>query len=157
MFLHHTGSQFRGYGDPIPPLSEWMLSFFVYSVVEEIGFYYLHRLAHYPGIYARIHKLHHEWKAPVAITAIYATYPEHILVNLLPLMVGPYILKSHVLVALAWHSIAIVNTLLSHSGYRFANDSKHDLHHEEFNVNFGVFGVLDYLHGTHKASRTKSA
>jgi sterol desaturase/sphingolipid hydroxylase (fatty acid hydroxylase superfamily) len=47
--------------------------------------------------------------------------------------------------------------VVHHSGYDLPFDTvpffgsmaeQHDLHHERFNVNFGVIGLMDYLHGT---------
>ena len=39
-----------------------------------------------------------------------------------------------------------------HSGYTVLADDNglHDLHHEKFMGNYGIFGVLDVLHGTHR-------
>lgn len=41
-------------------------------LVEEFGFYYSHRLMHSKLIYKHIHKQHHLWQSPIAVTAIYA-------------------------------------------------------------------------------------
>lgn len=38
----------------------------------DIGFYTFHRLMHSKYFYKRIHKIHHEWKAPCGLIAIYA-------------------------------------------------------------------------------------
>ncbi|KAG0199380.1 Chromosome 5 4, partial [Mortierella sp. GBA30] len=38
-----------------------------FLVVEEIGFYYGHRLLHHPRFYKRIHKQHHLYTAPIGI------------------------------------------------------------------------------------------
>ena len=41
-------------------------------LVEEVLFYYSHRLLHSRWFYGRVHKQHHEYKAPVGMAAIYA-------------------------------------------------------------------------------------
>ena len=46
-------------------------------------------------IVSYIHKFHHEWTAPVGVASIYAHPLEHLLSNLLPVFIGPFIMKSH--------------------------------------------------------------
>ncbi|KAF8788948.1 Fatty acid hydroxylase domain-containing [Argiope bruennichi] len=109
------------------------------------------RLLHHPRIYKYIHKRHHEWTSPIAITAIYCHPIEHIFSNLLPPLLGPLILGSHTATSWLWFSIAILSTLNAHSGFHFPffpSPEAHDFHHLKFNQNFGVLGVLDRLHGT---------
>ena len=138
------------YGE-IPDIKIICFHFFVYFVVEEILFYYSHRLLHHPSIYGLIHKKHHEWKTPICISAVYCHPIEHMISNLLPIFVGPFIMSSHILLLWIWIFVATLNTVNSHSGYHlpllFSNES-HDYHHLKFNQCFGIFGVLDYIHGT---------
>ena len=42
----------------------------------------------------------------------------------------------------------LVSTGGSHSGYTFFDAESHDRHHEFFNCNFGVGGMMDALMGT---------
>lgn len=106
------------------------LAFFIF--VEEIGFYYSHRMLHSKHIYKYIHKKHHEWSAPVAITAIYCHPIEHILSNFGPPLLGVCLIGSHVTTAWLWFCLAIMNTLNAHSGYHFPffpSPEMHDFHH----------------------------
>eukprot|EP00301_Raphidiophrys_heterophryoidea_P008358 c13115_g1_i2.p1 GENE.c13115_g1_i2~~c13115_g1_i2.p1 ORF type:complete len:225 (-),score=33.52 c13115_g1_i2:451-1125(-) len=88
----------RLFSDPIPPLSEWISHFIVLLLVEEFGFFYAHKAFHIPALYKKYHKLHHEWKAPVAIASTYACAEEHIFANLGPALLGPFLMNSHPLV-----------------------------------------------------------
>jgi fatty acid hydroxylase domain-containing protein 2 len=38
----------------------------------DVGFFLFHRLMHTKYFYKRIHKIHHEWKAPIGLISIYA-------------------------------------------------------------------------------------
>ena len=100
---------------------------------------------------AGFHKQHHEWTASIGCTAIYADPVEHITSNLLPVMMGPYIMSSHLLVYWFWLFIAVHVTIQVHSGFHFPftpSSEFHDFHHLKFNVNYGVLGFLDWWHGT---------
>jgi sterol desaturase/sphingolipid hydroxylase (fatty acid hydroxylase superfamily) len=146
--------EMRGmFDEALPTLPRLTAQLFAVVLLEEIGFYYSHRIMHHPRLYARIHKLHHEWVSPLAWTCIYAHPLEHIVSNLAPVMFGPLIVKMHPLSALLWYVIALHSTLNSHSGLHlpFAQSpEEHDWHHLTFTEMFGVVGLLDHVHGTDK-------
>ena len=119
--------------------------------MEECGFYYSHLMLHSKLLYKRLHKIHHEWTAPVALAALYAHPLEHVLSNLLPIALGPLLMGSHLLTAWTWYVLALVGTANAHSGYHLPllpSPEFHDFHHLKFNQCYGVIGLLDYLHGT---------
>jgi sterol desaturase/sphingolipid hydroxylase (fatty acid hydroxylase superfamily) len=138
------------YGE-YPDFKTIITHFLVYFTVEEVLFYYSHRLLHHPSIYGYIHKKHHEWKTPICITAVYCHPVEHMISNLLPIFVGPFIMNSHISLLWIWIFMATLNTLNSHSGYNlpflFSNES-HNYHHLVFNRCYGIFGFLDIIHST---------
>lgn len=135
----------------LPDLLTVLSQIVVCILVEEIGFYYTHRLFHHPRLYKHIHKIHHEWTTPVSITSIYCHPIEHAFSNLSPVLIGPVICGSHVTTIWIWACVAVMSTTFSHSGYHFPlqpSPEAHDYHHKVFNECFGVLGILDYLHGT---------
>ncbi|KYN07415.1 Uncharacterized protein C5orf4 like protein, partial [Cyphomyrmex costatus] len=153
MYLGYYFMEWRGY----PPVRElptfhWVLAeIAIHILCEEIGFYYSHRFLHKRSLYKYIHKQHHEWTAPIAITALYCHPLENIGSNLLPPFLGVFIMGSHVATAWIWFSLAILSTLNAHSGYHlpfFPSPEAHDFHHLKFNQCYGVLGVLDRIHGT---------
>lgn len=154
--MHHA-MQWRTNGT-YTTLEAWPLSFWTFladiAVIllwEELLFYYSHRLAHWGPLYRLIHKRHHEFRAPVAMAALYAHPMEHLVCNLVPVHFGCFIMGSHLSTCAIWYTLAVVNTLNSHSGWHLPltpSPEAHDYHHLVFNENFGVLGILDYVHQT---------
>nr|XP_017028954.1 fatty acid hydroxylase domain-containing protein 2 [Drosophila kikkawai] len=128
----------------------------IFVVLEEVMFYYAHRLLHHRSVYKYVHKKHHEWTAPIAAITLYAHPIEHIMANLLPVATSLALLGTHVALAYVIFGLAVVNSMSDHTGYSFpwsANSVRfHDYHHAKFNYNYGVLGLLDKLHGTYRAT-----
>ncbi|KAH7968500.1 hypothetical protein HPB52_009043 [Rhipicephalus sanguineus] len=144
----------------LPPLSRAVAHFACFVAIEEVLFYYSHRLLHHRLLYQRFHKKHHEWTAPVAITAVYCTPLEHLLSNVLPVVVGPALLGSHLSVHWLWAVLTAPYGVIVHSGYHLPllpSPQMHDFHHLMFRGNYGILGILDWLHGTDGAFRQSEA
>uniref|UniRef100_A0A1L8DYC4 Putative c-4 sterol methyl oxidase n=1 Tax=Nyssomyia neivai TaxID=330878 RepID=A0A1L8DYC4_9DIPT len=143
------------------PTFHWvLLELAVCILIEELGFYYSHRFLHNKYLYKYIHKQHHEWTAPISVTAVYCHPLEHFFSNLLPPFLGVFIMGSHVATAWLWFFLAILSTLNAHSGYHlpfFPSSEAHDFHHLKFTNCFGILGVLDRLHGTDTMFRNSKA
>ena len=100
-----------------------------------------------------IHKLHHTFKSPAALTAKYAHPVEHLVSNIAPVMLGPLLFNAHPLVQGLWISYGMVQTTVVHSGYNLSawlpQSHAHDWHHEVTVECFGTeLGLMDYLCGT---------
>nr|XP_048293714.1 fatty acid hydroxylase domain-containing protein 2 isoform X2 [Myodes glareolus] len=135
----------------LPTFHWFLVELAFFTLVEEILFYYSHRLLHHPTLYKKIHKKHHEWTAPIGVISIYAHPIEHVVSNMLPVMVGPLAMGSHLSSITVWLSLALIITTISHCGYHLPflpSPEFHDYHHLKFNQCYGVLGVLDHLHGT---------
>lgn len=124
----------------------------VWGLVYELLFFHVHRYLHEnKKIYKAIHKLHHTWTAPISYVAIYAHPVEHVVSNLIPLLVGPIFCGSHIAAIGIFIFLGFTHTTAVHSGYWFCDDNgMHDEHHAKFNVNYGVTGVFDSYYGTYR-------
>ncbi|SPO02384.1 related to C-4 methyl sterol oxidase [Cephalotrichum gorgonifer] len=137
--------------DPsLPSLTEFLAHFAACCAIREVLFYYSHRLFHVPALYRAVHKVHHRFTAPVALASQYAHPVEHIIANMLPLAVPPALVGAHVVTGWVFLAFMLAETATVHSGFDFFGGlaAMHDEHHRRFNINFGGFGVLDWVHGT---------
>lgn len=132
------------------------LHFYAYMVaillVQEVGFYYAHRVMHSPWLYSRVHKVHHEFVSPFAASGIACHWFEHLVANIGPVFLGPYLSGAPLLVFWTWLTIGQIDVVaVGHSGYHFlglASGEFHDHHHRVLNECFGAMGWLDAWHGT---------
>eukprot|EP01102_Stenamoeba_stenopodia_P001949 TRINITY_DN11761_c0_g1_i1.p1 TRINITY_DN11761_c0_g1~~TRINITY_DN11761_c0_g1_i1.p1 ORF type:complete len:267 (-),score=32.67 TRINITY_DN11761_c0_g1_i1:27-827(-) len=150
----------------------WQVMFI--HIVQDIVFYVIHRWLHTPWAYQKIHKVHHEYPAPFSVTSEHAHWFESLFGFTFPLVAGWFLLslvlttKVHLLVV--WVSLAVVQlrSAEGHSGYYLpwqidywplfswfnGGAPHHDLHHSQFNLNFGA-RWLDKLFGTDEVAYRK--
>lgn len=88
-----------------------------------------------PYLHKTIHRVHHRLHVPQGAGAIYAHWIEHILVNLLPVVLGPIILQTNYLTNLLFIVFVSSETVLGHTAFT-EGSSRHVLHHMKINCNY---------------------
>lgn len=148
------------FGPELPTFGWVVCELFIYLWLEELGFYYSHRLLHHPKFYKHIHKLHHEWTAPMGLALAYAHPLEIVFSNIFPAVLGPLLCGSHIATAWMWFIMVVISGVNAHCGYHFPffpSPEAHDFHHLKFSNCFGTLGILDRLHGTDNQFRKTKA
>ena len=113
------------------------------GVLVELLFYTSHRLLHTKYFYP-YHKMHHGYKAPIALAALYAHPLEAILGNTLAVMAPAYICGIHGYSWLWGVALGFASTQAKHSGFDI-DGAGHDRHHQFSNVEYGHLGVMDFM------------
>ncbi|CAA2978702.1 methylsterol monooxygenase 1-1-like [Olea europaea var. sylvestris] len=149
---------------PLPSGWEMFWQILVYFLVEDYANYWLHRLLHNEWVYTKIHRVHHEYNAPIGFAAPYAHWAEIIILGF-PSLSGPVIVPGHMITFWLWFILRQMEAIEIHSGYEFPwSPSKfipfyggaiyHDYHHYvggNCQSNFAsVFTYCDYIYGTDK-------
>ena len=114
----------------------------VVYLMEELGFYWMHRAFHHPYLY-KYHKIHHRWTRPEPYAALDCHPLEHALVNMFPILIGPWVFDWSYAWVWTWTMMATISTIRGHRGeYETLH---HVLHHKHGNCNYGNAGVMDVL------------
>lgn len=146
--------------EALPSLAEVTWSIILCALGREILYYYVHRLLHQPFLYRRFHKQHHQFLTPVAVASESAHPVEHIFSNILPIIAPAIFLRTHIVTFWLFMAMGVAQATMAHCGYDMFSvggwsPKVHDLHHQLFNVNYGLFGLLDWLHGTRYTGHNK--
>ncbi|KAJ6849876.1 putative methylsterol monooxygenase 1-1 [Iris pallida] len=158
-------------GLPLPSLCEVVAQLAVYFLVEDYGNYWIHRWLHGKWGYEKIHKVHHEYTAPIGFAAPYAHWAEVLILGI-PSFVGPALVPGHMITFWLWIVLRQVEAIDTHSGYDlplsptkyipfYGGAEYHDYHHYvggQSQSNFAsIFTYCDYIYGTDKGYRYQKA
>jgi fatty acid hydroxylase domain-containing protein 2 len=122
--------------------------FFANIAISEVLFYTFHRILHHPRLYKYFHKIHHEFKQPIGMSALY-THPIDVVIgSIIPDGIGIYLLGGHPYTIRFWVVGAIFFTIMvAHSNFMNLSET-HDNHHKLTNYNYGNGYFMDMLFGT---------
>jgi Delta7-sterol 5-desaturase len=124
----------------------WLL---LVPIVTSAHFYFVHRLLHWPPLYARVHSLHHRsinigpWSGLSMHPAESLIYASAVLIH--------FVVPSHPVIFLVHIYIKMIGPAFSHAGFESvlakdtrvinAGDFHHQLHHRFFECNYGTAEV----------------
>ena len=98
--------------------------------------------------------MHHRFKAPIALSSLYAHPVELVFGNALSTLAPPFLFGTNIYIFYGMLVIGVCSTMSDHSGFCFPWSSSsiqpdfHDWHHEKFDENFGLLGICDRFHNT---------
>ncbi len=122
--------------------------FLMRIVVADLCFYIAHRLLHEKFLH-KIHLKHHEFRDTSSFVAGYKSFTEYIITtitDILPILIFGYDITQ----LCAWSMIGNAYNLEGHSSLSifFIPSDFHDLHHTDFNGNYGIHGFWDRVFNT---------
>mmetsp|Transcript_9397 Transcript_9397/g.12327 ORF Transcript_9397/g.12327 Transcript_9397/m.12327 type:complete len:297 (-) Transcript_9397:213-1103(-) len=115
-------------------------------LIHEFGFYWTHRIAHFPSIY-KYHKVHHEYKQNTVLASQHEHPIDYIVTIATPALLAISIVQPHSIVLFQFLAWAVITNLDDHVGYEFpwspvrwfwfsARTDQHEFHHSK---NLGCF------------------
>lgn len=146
----------------LPSLSEILAQLVFSMLCEDFAFYWAHRFLHSDKLYAKIHKMHHEYKQTISITTEYAHPIEYLAGNILPTNLGALLLgkRMHFITYLTNLTMMTHESIDGHCGYDFSwsphrllplsiGAEFHIFHHLKFKGNYSsLFTIWDRIGNT---------
>ncbi|MBA0801090.1 hypothetical protein Gohar_011477 [Gossypium harknessii] len=105
-------------GLPLPSLWEIVAQLTVYFMIEDYTNYWIHRFLHGKWGYEKIHRVHHEYTAPIGFAAPYAHWLEVLILGI-PSFLGPAIVPGHMITFWLWIVLRQIEAIETHSGYAY--------------------------------------
>lgn len=133
----------------LPTIQTLIYNLLMAIMCYDLLFYVFHRLGHTKILYGRIHKTHHEWTAPVGVSANYNHFAEHVIVNAIIPSISIIMTGANLVTIMIWSMLGAHIGTSTHSGYWIGLYKDHDDHHKYFNYNYGLF-ISDYIFRTQK-------
>lgn len=106
---------FRGnvYDANVPPLSDFLI-IWPMILVEDTWFYLTHRMLHTKLFYEKIHKFHHKWVQPTALSVFYMHPFEFIMAIVINIYIGYWVTGCHTAIFHAYLLVESWKGLMNH-------------------------------------------
>lgn len=126
-------------------------SLFIYIILQETYYYWVHRWMHIPAIFKIVHKVHHDSRIASPFTA-FSFHPWETLLQAVFLPVLFLIIPIHYFVIIILLVIMSISSVINHLDIdvypqnpknllkkNIIGAAHHSLHHKYFNCNFGLY------------------
>ena len=138
------------------------LSIPVALLVHDFYFYWAHRFMHLPGVFERVHRVHHLSTNPSPLAA-FAFHPFEAVIEALGFILILIVVPMHPLAFLIVSTVMISINVIGHLGYEIYPSglqatwggqllntaTSHNQHHRTYNFNYGLYTLVwDRLFGT---------
>lgn len=84
LYIKFRGINLRYDVESFPGPLEFFLQVMFCMIIEDGYSFWCHYILHIPYFYKKIHRKHHEYKAPFTLIAEYANFIEYIIGNMFP-------------------------------------------------------------------------
>lgn len=131
----------------LPPLTEAAMHLVLAFMLRDVVFWVIHRIWHLPGIYDLIHEKHHQVLTPGEhhiLTISYMSVVDFVVLYGLPIVGVAKLLEMDIFVTLLYAFVSAAGEQVK----LVCGDEMHDEHHLDGRVNFGAYGITDWLFGT---------
>lgn len=133
----------------------FLISIFSLMLIHDTWFYWVHRLMHLPKLYKWTHRVHHKSTNPTPFSSFSMDWTELLIeFGIFPLL--PFLIPLHPLTISVFAFMAFAFNIIGHLGFelfpawliessfgKWINSStKHNIHHEKFNYNYGYYFTL---------------
>lgn len=138
-------------------------SIFLMVALNDIYFYWTHRLLHLKPLFSRFHVIHHRSRVTTPLTS-QSFHAVETVINVLIAVAFPFMFPIHPKAYLAFTFIAFFNNVYGHGNYDWIREplrskfpfnllnspTVHGFHHSNVQGNYGLYtNVWDRLHGTY--------
>ncbi|XP_035830198.1 methylsterol monooxygenase 1-1-like [Helianthus annuus] len=100
---------------PLPSSMEVISQLIMYFIIDDYANYWIHRLCHLKWMYENIHKVHHEYSAPMGFATLHAHWMDVILFGI-PSFLGPALVPGHMITLFLWLALREIESVENHSG-----------------------------------------
>lgn len=139
------------------------VSIFLMVMLNDVYFYWTHRLLHWKPLFSKYHYIHHRSRITTPLTS-QSFHAVETVINVLVAVAFPFLFPIHPKAYVIFTFIAFFNNVYGHGNYDWIREplrskfpfnllnspTVHGFHHSNVNGNYGLYtNIWDRLHGTY--------